>query len=234
MRFIDVTTVSRELDKIQPGLSEAIISFHALTGSDFTSAFYRKGKSGLLAKLEKSGDDVKALQSLCTDRPDTEAVTKFVCKMYGCKNYTKINEVRHSSFLKMTGGKKLSDQVKKINCASLPPCEKSLKQHLRRVNYVSILWRHAHLSNPCGNIHPLNYGWKETDAGYVPHWFEGNALPTSFSQVPDVETTTQNPLETDEDEDQTVDGVEFDDLLEETNDEVWSGDSESDCDSDSD
>ena len=233
-RFVDVTTISRELEKIQPGLSEAIIPFHALTGCDFTSTFYRKGKSGPLTKLEKSADDVRALRSLSTDIPDTEAVTRFVCKMYGFKNSTNINEVRHSCFLKMTGQKKLTDQVKKINCASLPPCEKSLAKHLQRVNYVSVLWSRAHLPNPGENIDPLNHGWMDIDDCYMPNWFEGDALPNNFTQTTDAETTAQNYTETNEYDEETEDGVQFDDLHEEANEEVWSGDSDSDNVNDSD
>ena len=43
-RLADVTQISTELEEIHGGLSAAVIGFHSFTGSDFTSAFFGKGK----------------------------------------------------------------------------------------------------------------------------------------------------------------------------------------------
>ena len=133
-RLINVTDISRELEKKQTGLSEALIGFHALTGCDFNSAFYRKGKSIPFSYLEKDQNHVVALRSLCSDVIDRPAITAYVCRMYGFKPLSNINEARYQSFIKMTRGKKKGVQVKKLNCSSLPPCEKALAQHLSRAN----------------------------------------------------------------------------------------------------
>jgi hypothetical protein len=66
-RLINVTDISRELEKKQTGLSEALISFHGLTRCDFNSAFYRKGKSTPFSYLEKDKNHIVALRSLCSD-----------------------------------------------------------------------------------------------------------------------------------------------------------------------
>ena len=44
-RLIDASAIAKILESNHPGLCEALIPFHALTGCDFTSAFYQKGKA---------------------------------------------------------------------------------------------------------------------------------------------------------------------------------------------
>ena len=90
------------------------------------------------------------------------------------------------------------------------------------------------MPNPGENIDPLNHGWMDIDDCYMPNWFEGDALPNNFTQTTDAETTAQNYTETNEYDEETEDGVQFDDLHEEANEEVWSGDSDSDNVNDSD
>ena len=50
-RFIDASGIAKILESNHPGLCEALIRFHALTGCDFTSAFYRKGNALPFSKL---------------------------------------------------------------------------------------------------------------------------------------------------------------------------------------
>ena len=40
-RLVDVTEITRQLYILKSGLPEALPGFHAFTGCDFTSAFYR-------------------------------------------------------------------------------------------------------------------------------------------------------------------------------------------------
>ena len=142
-RLINVTDISRELENKQNGLSEALIGFHAVTGCDFTSALCEKGKSTPFSYLEKDRKHVVALRSLCCNVIDKPAVTTYICRIHGFNTLSNINEARYQSFIKMTGGKKIGDRVKKMSCSSLPPCEKSLLQHLLRANYVSMVCRLA-------------------------------------------------------------------------------------------
>ena len=48
-KLINVTDISKQLEKTRAGLSEALLRFHTLIGCDFTSSFYRKGKIYLFA-----------------------------------------------------------------------------------------------------------------------------------------------------------------------------------------
>ena len=43
-RYIGVSELAAVLEEEQPGLTEVLIGLHALTGCDFTSCFFRKGK----------------------------------------------------------------------------------------------------------------------------------------------------------------------------------------------
>jgi len=52
-RHIDVTQIATALKSKQKGLAAAIPGLHAFTGSDFTTAFYRKGK---VKTLENVGE----------------------------------------------------------------------------------------------------------------------------------------------------------------------------------
>ena len=52
-RHIDDSSISNALEAKQKGLAAAMPGFHAFTSSDFTTAFYRKGKINPLEVLGK-------------------------------------------------------------------------------------------------------------------------------------------------------------------------------------
>ena len=60
-------------------------------------------------------------------------VTSFVCSMFGFTT-SDINEARYKAFIRMSGGdeKYPLATIKKSNCASLPPCNKTLGKHVKR------------------------------------------------------------------------------------------------------
>ena len=91
---------------MQPGLSLAIIAIHVFTGTDFTTAFYRKGKVGPLEILMKdsSGRFIKAFRNISTaDKPDEPTLQEYTCVVYGQSGQVDINEARHAKLLQMTG-----------------------------------------------------------------------------------------------------------------------------------
>ena len=135
--------------------------------------------------------------------------------------------------------------MKKINCSSLPPCEKTLAQHLSRAHYIGMTWRLAHTPEPTKDMHPLSYGWKDNgDGHYVPQWFVGAPLPDTLmgnedsevghdideesGMVSESETDPDN-ADTDQSDDTIiiVDGEES-----QPDDQPWSDDSESDYEDD--
>ena len=136
-------------------MSEVFIGFHALTGCDFNSAFYKKGKASPFNLLEKDANYVHALTSLCSEEVDSQAVTKYVCRVYGFKGISDINEARYQSFMKLTTATNGNINLK-INSASLPR-EKTLKQHILRSNYLSIMLSRTNTPEPTRDIHPQNF-----------------------------------------------------------------------------
>ena len=214
-KLINVTDISEQLEKTRAGLSEALLGFHALTGCDFTSSFYRKGKNIPFTYLEKNPKHILSLRSLCSQSVDQTGVTEYVCQLYGFKALSSINEARYQCFLKMTGGKRMDKGVRKINCASLPPCKRALEKHILRANLVSIIWRLAYTPEPSKGLDPIKFGWEEDDNGhYVPFWYEGSPLPGNFP------CTKDSVLDLDESDTTTLD---FDEP--EPDGEQWSDDS---------
>ena len=67
--------------------------------------------------------------------------------------------------------------VKKVDCALIPPCAKTVYNKMQRAHFISILWGNADSAHPGHVLDPLNYGWKEKNGYYTPDWFLGPALP---------------------------------------------------------
>ena len=80
-RFIDISSIARELEKQQPGLCDALPGFHSLTGCNFTSSFYKKGKKKPFEILPTDQDNqyLGGIQSLNSSDVDYESITAYVC-----------------------------------------------------------------------------------------------------------------------------------------------------------
>ena len=93
-RYVNLTAIWKELG---PDLCEALPAFHAFTGSDYTSAFVRKGKVRPLKTLEKPGYQktfrVMAMSSTVSSVTKA-ALKKFTATMYGVEDSanTRLNE----------------------------------------------------------------------------------------------------------------------------------------------
>ena len=130
LSLIDASGISKILESNHPGLCETFIPFHVLTGCVFTLAFYRKVKALPYSILEKDPGAAAALRSLCTNNVSKTTVFEFLCRIYGFRHLNNIEETRYQSFIKMTCGGKIPEKVREINCVSLPPCPKTLEQHI--------------------------------------------------------------------------------------------------------
>ena len=99
-RYIAVATI---LEEKKPGITGALIGFHALTGCDFPSCFFRKGKVRSFQWLEEELDFIMALKSLTSQKVDIPGVTSFFCQLYGFRT-SNIVEVRYKAFMRMCSG----------------------------------------------------------------------------------------------------------------------------------
>ena len=75
--------------------------------------------------------------------------------------------------------------VKKVDCALLPPCAKTLRNKTRRAHFISIVWGNADSAHPGEGLDPLSYGWKDKNGDYAPDWLSGPALPDYLFQEGD-------------------------------------------------
>ena len=101
--------------------------------------------------------------------------------------------------------------MKKVDCALLPPCARTVARKLQRAQYVSVIWGTADSPYPGRGLDPLDFGWKLNNGVYVPDWFEGPAIP--------VDILTHDPGCSDQ---------QRDEQFEDANSELpWSDDSES-------
>ena len=196
-RFINVSSIAMRLEENQPGTTGALLELHALTGCDYTSAFFRKGKGKPFERLQKDDLYIKDLQSL-TLEPDINAITSFVCRLYGF-NCNNINVARFKVFLCMSEGTKSKPlaRIKRINCASLPPSAKSLANHIKRANFVAEMRKNANEPQRTNGESPLDYGWKSTSQGYLPEWFVGNALPSALRNDEAISSQSERGEESD-------------------------------------
>ena len=135
-----------------------MIGFHAFTGNDYISAFFRKGKGIGWNSMIKTDKFVDAFTKLgdewhMTDELKIE-IEEYVCKLYTSKK-TSINETRLQIFMK-----KHASQNKLIDLSILPPCLASLNLHMERANYIAKIWKCATVSM----VHPPNFtehGWNQ-------------------------------------------------------------------------
>lgn len=73
-------------------------------------------------------------------------------------------------------------KFKNVDASNLPPCQLELHQQLLRSQYISGLWRNAHLKTPT-RLHPTEYGWNKIDGKYELLWFKGEQSPPLVNDV---------------------------------------------------
>ena len=76
--------------------------------------------------------------------------------------------------------------------SSLPPCKRSLVQHVRRGNYQVGVWRRAHLPKPNIPTPIPDHGWEMKDDQIQPLWLEGEIMPTSLADILEQELSKEN------------------------------------------
>ena len=104
-----------------------LIGFHAFTGNDYLSSFFRKRKETcwkVVDKNEKFVNTFIALGSTWDVAENTmEDLEEYVCLFYGC-HQRNVNAVRK----KLIDNKYLN-QNKVMDISLLPPCRSSLRLH---------------------------------------------------------------------------------------------------------
>ena len=72
--------------------------------------------------------------------------------------------------------------VKRADCALLPPCAKTLQNKLKRAHFTSVIWGNADSGHPAHGLDPLKNGWREINECYAPEWHAGRCMPNLLIQ----------------------------------------------------
>ncbi|KAL4718510.1 hypothetical protein ACJJTC_002713 [Scirpophaga incertulas] len=210
-KFINVTKLSQTLGL---DLCSALPAFHAMTGCDFNSAFYRKGKRKPFQILRKSPTYIKALCDIsnlpnCNLDQLFATLEEYVCRLYAFTRVNDINVARVMTFTKSYGNNDDCNPLnlqKRIDGSLFPPCKAELQQHFLRTAYIAHLWSHAHRAMPT-DLLPTEYGWEESEEKYYFKWFTGDQLPLSITSITNLD---MNPHEDDETENDGVCDISID------------------------
>ena len=98
-----------------------------------------------------------------------ETLEEFVCAIYGGSG-TSVNELRYQIYCSKPG---------EVSCDDLPPCHSALKDHSKRANYQSRIWRLA-LDATTDVPPPVGNGWEQSsdeDGDLIIKWMSCKSAP---------------------------------------------------------
>ena len=91
--------------------------------------------------------------------------------------------------------------------AKLPPCRRSLEQHIRRVNYQMGIWKRAHLVNTDIPVPIDGHGWTLVNGKLEPLWYEGHVLPQQLADIAEKSVYVDDDSDSDEENTSDVDYI---------------------------
>ena len=156
--------------------ANALLGFHAFTGADTTGRFSGKTKA-LCFKTFLSCEShvLQAFGKLGKKKTDlpcdetAEALESFVCKLYSPRQkHTNTAELHWYLF-----------SQKHAEGEKLPPTRGTLRPHICRAHYVTMIWVHA--DDPLPQLpSPTDYGWKEDNGRLASVWCLDPRAPQSI------------------------------------------------------
>ena len=151
---------------------QSIVGLHSISGNDYVSAFFKKGKKTWWNKMVQFAQFEETRAALGTERELSEQIfqqiQEFVCIIYGCREKS-INKAHFKLFEKKQRGKKCPD------LALIPPCESVLRYHTKRANTVAYIWRNS----ICKDINVEYQGW-DSDGKII--WMD-SAFPPQIEDI---------------------------------------------------
>ena len=117
----------------------ALLGFHAATGNDYMSSFFRRGNEKAWKLVEKYSRFKTMFSSLKNswkiNEDNLRVFEEFACHLYGGKGKS-VDKLRYNKFEAVYRKKnKIQD------FSLLPPCLRSLLLHLKRSNYIARIWK---------------------------------------------------------------------------------------------
>ena len=168
--------------KINEQEKKALTGFHAITGNDYISSFFRKGKRKCVGLYKQF---MEVSEALFID------IEEYICAIYNVKKKQTVNPARAEIFTK-----KHANENKIIDLSFLPPCESTLLLHVKRANYMTKVWKTSlHLDFMLPNIQ--KHVWLDSGAiQWVDEVFPGDYrdclnMDTEIACVSDTETDSE-------------------------------------------
>ena len=139
----------------------ALLGFHAATGNDYVSSFFRRGKENSWKIVEKYSRFTTMVANLGNyweaSEEDLKLLEEFVCHLSGGKSKS-VDELRYKKFESVCRTKN-----KILHLSLLPSCHRSLVLHLKRANYIARIWKLCF--QPIIDFQDIsNYGWNSDDS----------------------------------------------------------------------
>ena len=115
------------------------------------------------------------------DVPDDiiDQLNAFTCAIYGRAHTNNVDSVRPARI----SGLVTDDQPKNVYMASLPPCKKTLVQHIKRVNFQVAIWKQAHIPEPRQPLPTVGHGWVLCGQCLEPLWYDGLPVPQVLADI---------------------------------------------------
>jgi hypothetical protein len=184
-RYINVTKLYEHLGE---NMCRAMPAYHSFTGSDYTAAFFRKGKITPLKIVEKNEEYLEFFARLHSEGLNDEnekVAERFVCLKYGLKGCHSVNQARVIMFEKSYKPRKLREPLIKACKNFEARCIPTLREKLKRcVLTASTL--HRACETVALNLVPTEYGWREEDGCYIPKWYELSSNASTAGSIIDL------------------------------------------------
>ena len=199
-RLMSVSELARGMSDIH---KEALLSLHAFTGCDSTRCFKGIGKLKPVKVLQKMVHFEVSLSRLgdSWNVPSdlVDELDAFTCALYGRPGIKHVDELCYLQ-LNDYGCEELN-KPRNMDMSKVPPCRKSLEQHIRRVNYQVAIWKRSHVPKPDVPVANESHGWTLVDGKLEPLWFDGSALPKELINIQDQPRDISDDDEEEDDDD---------------------------------
>ena len=201
-RLINVSKITADFGQEK---STALIALNAYSGCDSTSAFRGIGKIKPVKTLLRLPQYIPILNKLgdTWDLPEelNNQLDCFTCAMYGRGKVSRVDDLRLLRINELCAKENRHLPSCNVDMASIPPCKRSLTQHIRRVNHQVGIWKRAHIPRPKIPKASRGHGWEEENGDLDPLWYDGDMLPRELADIAQVIS------DDDESDDESADGT---------------------------
>ena len=208
-----------------PDYSAALLSLHAITGCDTVSAFKGRGKKKPLKALQNHPQFIETLAKLGekwdVDKDFFDELQAFICVIYGRSQFRHVDNLRFYLLQEKCDREESVNANTNIDLSSFPPCSKSLKQHVKRANYQTAIWKRSHVPNADIPNASEGHGWHVSDGILQPLWTEEVEELTLPESVIDDLVRESERNEDDQSESEDIDYYDFDFGDQENDNEEW-------------